>query len=281
MNKLIQRSIAAAVFLVVAAGPAQAANWQLVDNGLAFDWFDLAADFNGTSFANGQSLADQSTAGHFLQTGTAAPIQPLPTGGAILQFHGQQEVDTQGGSSTAKLLIDGVHLLGFQPTSGGTLSGYAATQDIGVTGLQLKIQGGAGEADGSAVQVAFAGSALADFVSGIPADQEVGLSLLATIGGNVVATQDYFWSSSQNTAVSFNFGAAVGDVVELTLSLHTGSTQNADAAYVAPQALSVGVGARLQGDLTVTSAVPEPGSWMLLLAGAGVMAIGRRARRSR
>lgn len=280
MNKLIQRSVAAAAFLAFAAGSAQAATWQLVDNGSSFDFFDLSADFNGSSYSKSLGLADQSSAGHFLQTGTSATTQGLPTGGATLQFHGQQEVDTQGGSSTAKLLIDGVNLLGFQPTSSGTLGGYTATQDIGVTGLQLKIQGDANEADGSAVQVAFSGTALADFVSSIAAEQEVGLSLLATIGGNVVATQDWFWSSSQDTAVNFSFGAAVGDVVELTLSLHSGATQGADHAYTAPQAFSTGIGTRLSGDLTVTSAVPEPASWMLLLAGAGAM-VAARARRSR
>lgn len=272
------KQLIAVALATLAAGSAQAARWELVDNGTAFDLFDLAADFSGGAVGLSGSAADLSGAGYALWSGDGFTDVPLATGGASAGYASTLAVDTQGGSASAAVSLGGSHVLSFDALDAGSVSGYQVTQDLAVTGLKLRIVGDAGEADGTPVTVSFSGSADALFDFGLPADPLVGLDLQVDLGGNVVAAPSFVWSADGRAPVAFSFAAAVGDVLDLTLAFHAEGTQAGSFAYVSGEQLLGSASAQLDGQLLV-AAVPEPQTYAMLLAGLGLLGIAARRRR--
>jgi hypothetical protein len=164
--------------------------------------------------------------------------------------------------------------------SGGALSVASHQQDafIDLSAVRLKIVGQAGEANGSAVNVSFAGiaSALYDFNS-LVSDGYLGLGLSVSRGSNVVG--EYLWDvqHSGDQALAFSFAGMVGE--EFTFSsymLSGASLANANFAQSTSPYTLAEAGASLNGSFTI-AAVPEPETYAMLLAGLGLMgAIARR-----
>ncbi|WP_072292930.1 PEP-CTERM sorting domain-containing protein [Nitrosovibrio sp. Nv17] len=166
-------------------------------------------------------------------------------------------------------------------TANNALNVASHKQDafVDLTTVTLKIVGAAGEADGSAVQVSFAGnaSALYDFDS-IVSGGYLGLGLSLSRGSDVVG--EYLWDVQQggDQSVSFSFTGSVGEELTLSSFMVTGaSLENAGfAASDSPYAL-VDAGAILNGTFTV-AIVPEPEIHAMLLAGLGLLGFMSRRR---
>ena len=148
-------------------------------------------------------------------------------------------------------------------------------QDVlsSLTSMTLKIAGD-GEANGSAVQVNFAGlaDAFSTVVSGVSGYTQMDIAVIS--GGNVLGS--FLWDASDLTAqqdFGFGFAALVGD--EFTLSATLGSGVLFNNLEIAPHATAyelASVGGMLNGNFTVTS-VPEPEGYAMLLAGLGLMGV--------
>jgi len=163
----------------------------------------------------------------------------------------------------------------------GSLSGITHQQEAAVdlAVVTMKIMGDPGQAAGFPVIVSFHGgaSALSDF-SSMASGAYLSLGLSVSRGSEVLA--EYLWDvpSSGDQPVTFSFAGQVGE--ELTLSAFAltgvGLSDAAFAASATPYLVGESLGA-LSGSLSVT-AVPEPESIAMLLAGLGVLGVHLRRR---
>lgn len=164
--------------------------------------------------------------------------------------------------------------------SSGALSVASHQQDafIDMSEVTLRIVGQAGETEGSAVNVSFAGnaSALYDFNS-LVSGGYLGLGLSVSRGNDVVG--DYLWDVQQSgeRSLGFSFAGRVGE--EFTFSSYMLSGASLADVNFAQRTLPYTLaetGATLSGSFTI-AAVPEPETYAMLLAGLGLMgAVARR-----
>jgi len=147
-----------------------------------------------------------------------------------------------------------------------------------MSAVTLRIVGQAGETEGSAVNVSFAGnaSALYDFNS-LVSGGYLGLGLSVSRGNDVVG--DYLWDVQQSgeRSLAFSFAGMVGEELTFSSFMLTGaSLENANFAQSSLPYTLAEAGVSLNGSLTI-AAVPEPETYAMLLAGLGLMgAVARR-----
>jgi hypothetical protein len=162
----------------------------------------------------------------------------------------------------------------------GALSVSSHQQDafLDLSSINLKIVGQGGEANGSAVQVSFAGAANALYnVESVVSGGYLGLGMSVSRGNTVVG--EYFWDVQQSglQPVNFSFTGTVGEQLTFSSFMLTGAMLE-NASFVqanTPYAL-VDASATLNGNFTI-AAVPEPESYAMLLAGLGLVgAVARR-----
>jgi len=168
---------------------------------------------------------------------------------------------------------------GLTVTAESALSAISHQQDAlaDLSAVTLRIAGTAGEAAGTAVQVTFAGNASAVLDIGAPGAGYLGLGLSVARGDVVLG--DYLWdvTATGQQAVNFSFAGIVGEALTFSGYMLSGAAlESADfAADVSPYRM-VDVAAHLDGNFTMAP-VPEPETWLLLLAGLGM--VGAWARR--
>ncbi|KAA3653948.1 MAG: PEP-CTERM sorting domain-containing protein [Proteobacteria bacterium] len=113
---------------------------------------------------------------------------------------------------------------------------------------------------------------------GLSADHVIGLDLEIRQAGQPDTVRSLSWSGDASTPVGLSFASVVGQVLDLTLSLHLHSTQTGGSlAYATGEQWLTGAAAQFDGQLTV-SAVPEPESYAMLLAGLGLVGLIARRR---
>ncbi len=165
-------------------------------------------------------------------------------------------------------------------TASGVLNVTSHRQDafIDLTAVTLKIVDRAGEANGSAVQVSFAGeaSALYDVHSTVSGGY-LGLGLSVSRGNDVVG--EYLWDVQQggDQPVSFSFAGVVGEELSFSSFMLTGASL--ENAYLAPNASPytlVEAGALLSGSFSI-AVVPEPETYAMFLAGLGLLGFMSRS----
>jgi len=208
-------------------------------------------------------------AGNFASVVDAGALDHGYAGDAFMHFSGS-------GTDFAISLSQYLSVQADGPLSGITHQQEAAV-DLAV--VTMKIMGDPGQAAGFPVMVSFNGgaSALSDF-SSIASGAYLSLGLSVSRGNDVLA--EYLWDvpSSGEQPVSFSFAGQVGE--ELTLSAFAlsgvGLSDAAFAASATPYLVAESLGA-LSGSLSVT-AVPEPESIAMLLAGLGVLGVHLRCR---
>ena len=168
-------------------------------------------------------------------------------------------------------------------TASGALSIASHQQDafIDLTAVKLRIVGQAGETNGSAVNVSFAGnaSALYDFNS-VVSGGYLGLGLSVSRGADVVG--EYLWDVQQtgNQSLRFSFAGIVGEELAFSSYMLSGaSLANANFAQSTSPYTLAEAGASLNGSFTIT-AVPEPESYAMLLAGLGLVGFIARRRKT-
>lgn len=275
---MFSKTLLIAALALAAAGNAQAARWSLIDAGSGFGFSDLSARLDGDTVATGGFTDLDATLGYAGLSGADFGSQTVASGTADTGYAHILSVDTLGDSATTMLYLGAAHSLGFTATSAGTVSDYLATQDVAVAGLKLRILGDAGEADGTPVTVNFSGMTDALVDHGLSADHVIGFDLDVTQLGMAGANLSLSWSGNNQWPVDISFASAVGQVLDLTLSLHLESTQTGGSlAYTAATPWLAGAATQFDGQLTV-SAVPEPESYAMLLAGLGLVSLIARRR---
>lgn len=155
-------------------------------------------------------------------------------------------------------------LAGSGADAGSVTTGHLQDAFVDLTAVTLKIVGQAGEANGSAVNVSFLGNANALLeLNSARVSSFMGMSV--SRGNTVVG--EYLWDVQQagSQTVSFSFIGAVGE--ELTFSSYM--LNNIALPDGVPFNLAES-GTSLNGSFTI-SAVPEPETYAMLLAGLGFL----------
>ena len=226
---------------------------------------DAALDLSLSSPANGIALFGAKL---FSSSLTNGGLEHSYAGDATLSF---------AGASTA-LTMSLSHSL--SATASGALGVGSHNQNafIDLSAVTLRIVGGAGESNGSAVHVTFAGaaSALFDHASAV-GGATLGLGLSVSRGNTVLG--DYLWevAATGDQQVSFSFDGVVGEQLTLSAFMLAGAgLTNANFAQAALPYNLVDSGASLSVNFAI-AAVPEPETHALLLA--GLVAVGAAARR--
>lgn len=270
---ILKTSMAAALLALTAAG-AQAAHLQLVDGSATVSGSSqtLLSTTDGENLSFSGSADNLSGLAEVLAFGGAADTGSLPVSG--LNF-GNEWV------RLASLDASGA-VTAFQATGSSTLSfnGTAALGDVveaTSTGLTADLLVASdGEAAGTAVTVRLQLSAESLFASSVAGAEDTPTFNLLVLDGafNTLASYNGV-ALNGSDALDVSFGSAVGQTLSFSLSY-------ANTLSVGNVALSglntVESSALLDGTLTVT-AVPEPQSVALLLAGLAVVAGAARRRR--
>lgn len=268
----IKTALATALLALLASG-AQAAHLQLVDASAFGSSQTLvqgadgsALDFSGTvdglpGLAEVLAFGADSHAGSLAGGGLAVTsdwvrLATLDASGAVTRF--------QASGSTA-LVFDGT----------GALGGAVEAATVGLdAGLRVASDG---EAAGSAVRVRLQLSAESLFASSLAgAEDSPTFNLLVLDSGfNTLASYNGLALNGRDT-LDVSFDSAVGQTLSLSLvyanALSLGNVALSGVQRVESSAL-------LDGTLSV-SAVPEPQSIALLLAGLGVVGAAVRRRRA-
>jgi hypothetical protein len=170
------------------------------------------------------------------------------------------------------------HSLSAVSSGGLNVSSHQQDAFIDLTAATLKIVGVAGEANGSAVQVSFAGDASAIYdLSSAVSGGYLGLGLSVSRGNDVVG--EYLWDVQQggDQPVSFSFAGVVGEELSFSSFMLTGASL--ENAYLAPNASPytlVEAGALLSGSFSI-AVVPEPETCAMFLAGLGLLGFMSRS----
>lgn len=261
--------------LVGLCSGAQAANFERVDY---VGFAGYSATTNGTPVSDA-ALDLSPTAGDVTLFGANAFDTSL-TNGSLAHSYAADAYLTFSAAST-DLAMSLSQSMG--ATASGALSVASHQQDalIDLTAVKLKIVGQAGEANGSAVNVSFAGnaSALYDFNSMVNGGY-LGVGLSVSRGDDVVG--EYLWDVLQtgDQSVRFSFAGIVGEELSFSSYMLTGaSLANANFAQSSSPYTLAEAGASLEGSFTI-AAVPEPESYAMLMAGLGLVGIIARRRRS-
>lgn len=259
-----------------------AANWTLLPGGTVFDLSDQTLDVGGQP--HGQAvfgqLQDFSTSLTWLHTAAGSHTEATAAGLLELGQEGTVSVDASNGAS-AGLLLSATQYLTLDATGAAPVSSIRWTQDVATTGVQLQIDGSAGELLGQRVKVSFEGMANLLYGGGmvdVAGESQIDLSF--TLNGQVLSSLSIHGSGTFEQALNLSFDAEIGDVIEVTLAAHQTLSQAGAVPLPASQTFSLDRSAFLQGTLHVT-AVPEPDLAWMALAGGLVMWPCVRARRRR
>lgn len=168
-------------------------------------------------------------------------------------------------------------------SSSGAMNVGSHQQDafIDLSSVTLKLMGDAGEADGTAVQVSFAGQASALFdLSSWTSGGYLGLGMSVSRGDIVIG--EYLWDVTQTgvQSVDFSFAAKVGEELSFSSFMLGGfGVENASFAQGNSLYTLAETGASLSGSFAMATAVPEPATYATLLAGLGMLGFVMRRRR--
>jgi hypothetical protein len=264
-------ALSCALVIAGLCGSAHAASFEHIDHVISGGY---SATSNNTLEVSDSALAAVFPAAFTLAG--AADFHATLDGGTI--DHGYTTQASLGFQATHTA----VHLAlthGLTVTAASALSAISHQQDAfaDLSAVTLRIAGAPGEAAGTAVQVSFAGSASALFDIGAPGAGYLGLGLSVARGDTVLG--DYLWdvTATGQQQVNFSFSGIVGEALTFSGYMVSGAAlEAADFGTALSPYRLVDVAAQLDGNFTITP-VPEPETWLLLLAGLGM--VGTWARR--
>lgn len=176
-------------------------------------------------------------------------------------------------SGAAELAMSLNHSL---DVTGAAQGSHEQALSVDLSALRLKIVADAGEIQGQAVRVSFAGLASSLFEVAPNGIGYLGLGLSVQRGDTVLG--EYLWDAqpgSEQQAVQLTFDAQIGE--EIVISSYLLSGASFEAATFAMDAAMLNMAAELRGSFAITP-VPEPESYALLLFGLAVLAWARRRR---
>ncbi len=177
------------------------------------------------------------------------------------------------GSGAAELALSLSHSL---DVTGAAQGSHQQALSVELSALRLKIVADAGEVQGQALRVSFAGLASSLFEIAESGSGYLGLGLSVQRGDTVLG--EYLWDArpgSEQQAVQLAFDAQIGE--EIVVSSYLLSGAGFEAANFPMDASMLNMAAELRGSFAITP-VPEPESYALLLSGLAVLAWARRRR---
>lgn len=270
----LKTSIATAL-LVLAASGAQSARLQLVDGTASAvgssQTLVTAADGSSLSFSG--MVDNLSGLAEVLAFGADSHAGVLPNSGLAFGSEWVRQATLDASGAVTRFQATGSTVLSFNGTD--NLSEALEQASIGLAADLLVASDG--EAAGTEVQVRLQLGAESLFTSTLAgADDTPTFSLLVLDAGfNTLASYNGLMLNGSDT-LDLSFSSAVGQTVSLSL-VYANALGIGNAALSGMHTLSSST--LLDGTLSVT-AVPEPQSMALLLAGLGIMAAAAARRRS-
>ena len=277
LTKTLLATLLASVGAMLGATESQAASLSLVTGSLNGS-LAVQALVNDQSFAVNASIDDLSGTGFLLGAGSHDVNQALTSAGSLTHlWSAGASLDTTLNPASAAFQASSISVLGVD--AGGRFDGSDDSTSV-LLEAELAILS-TGEAQGSAVRVDVSGVADALFGSTGPGVQALpSFDLLVRDAGSQILGSWQGLSAGGSGSFSFSFQSQVGQVLSFSLSHY--SSLMADG-------LALGDGARhtldasalLDGQISV-SAVPEPETYALFLAGlAAIGLLQVRSRRAR
>lgn len=280
MTRLRQHGVALAALLTLASfTSAHAARLQLVSTGSAVDVITQSATIDGMGASRGVTgnLEDASGTDTLLLSDFQV-FDPSTQGGASVSDGHTHLVSVDATGASTSLTLDASHF--WQASGSGSIEAFELTQSLSLDGLTLRVVADAGESLGQSVTVSFSG--LADFLLSGPAGaNDLALTLDVLRGGDTVASYLGLRAGSASESVNLSFAGVVGDEFTVLLSAYQSALLTQPVAVTDHPGFAGNV--MLQGQFLV-SAVPEPASWGLGLAGlvlTGALTRQRRVRHAR
>lgn len=263
----------ATLLSLVTLQSAQAARLQIVSAGSWVDLIEQSVTVDGASAT--RSVTGGLVDGSGVDTVLLSDFQafgPAALGGASVEdgYSHLMSVDASGASTS--LALDASSF--WTATGTGSIDAYSLTQSLSLDGLTLRVVADAGEFLGQSVVVDFSGVA-EGLLSGAADLNDLGLTLDVLQGATTVASYNGLWTANTTESVSLSFSGVVGDEFTVLLSAYQGASLNTARALTASTEFSGTV--NLQGNFAVT-AVPEPESWGLALAGLLIAGVAARRR---
>ena len=271
----------AALLTLASVHSAQAARLQLVSAGTAVDVLTQSTSFEGTTSSRSitGNLQDGSGAGTVLLSDFQA-FGPATQGLISVEDGYSHLVSVDASGASTSLTLDASHYwTGSEPVGifAGVLSEYTLTQSLSLDGLSLQVVADAGETLGQAVTVSFSGLAQA-LLTGAAQNNNLGLTLDVLLGNTTVGSYQGLWTGDATEAVNLSFSAVVGDTFSVLVSGYQDASDGSRLIQF-PGTYEFSGGVSLQGNFAVT-AVPEPESWGLALAGLLIAGVAARRRRA-
>lgn len=266
----IKTSLAAAL-LALAAGASQAAHLQLAA-GSGFGASSTALsmiDGDGAGFTG--TVDDLSGAAEVLAFGSDGHAAILPTSGLLFSSEWARLATLDASGAVTLFSASGSSAIGFDGTA--QLADLSEASTVALAADLLVA--GDGEADGTPVTVRLQLSAESLFDSSIAgAGDTPTINLLVQDAAfNTLASWNGVALNGSDSA-DLSFGAQVGQTLSFSLQLDN-SLSAGNAALAGMQTIASST--LVEGTLSVT-AVPEPQTMALLLAGLGVVAGAARRR---
>ncbi|MDO9197690.1 FxDxF family PEP-CTERM protein [Rhodoferax sp.] len=272
--KTLLKPLLAALFVAGLSSGAQAAFFERVDY-IVSGGYRALTDGNDVSDA---ALDLSSPPNDVVLFGANVFSSALTNGSLQHSYAADAFLNFSAGSTDLAMSIS--HSLGATASDAMTVAAHQQDAFVDMTAVTLKIVGQAGETNGSAVNVSFAGNASALYdLNSMVSGGYLGLGLSVSRGTEVVG--EYLWDVQQSgdQTVDFSFAGIVGEELTFSSYMLTGaSLANASFAQSISAYTLAEAGASLNGSFTI-AAVPEPETYAMLLAGLGF--VGFMARRCR
>lgn len=265
----------AALLTLASVHSAQAARLQLVSSGTAVDVLTQSTTFEGSTSSRSVTgnLQDDSGTGTVLLSDFQA-FGPATQGLLSVEDGYTHLVAVDASGANTSLTLDASHQWSSAGPA-GTLSEFSLTQSLSLDGLSLQVVADAGEAPGQAVTVSFSGLAQA-LLSSAAQSNNLGLTLDVLLGSTTVGSYQGLWTGDATETVSLSFSAVVGDTLSVLVSGYQDASDG-NRLIEFPGTYESSGGVFLQGSFTVT-AVPEPETWGLALAGLLIAGVAARRR---
>lgn len=185
--------------------------------------------------------------------------------------------------SAGDFMITAASFASFVATSAPTAAiSTSLVQDstVSLPGFSLHVAGD-GEADGSPVQVSFAGQLDSLYSSLAGASHYAQIEFSVFNGSTIVSSQLWDLSdiSAYSDSVAFSFLANVGDELTVSATISTGGTLEEAIIGAVGERELLASSIMLDGSFNV-AAVPEPEQYAMFLAGLGLLGAAARRRKA-
>lgn len=277
MNTHFTKTLLATLLATLGATAAQAASLSLV-TGSVNGSLAVLASVNDQAIAVDAGIDDLSGTGFLLGAGGNDFNQALTPAGTLTQlWSAGASLDTTLNPTSAVFQAGSMSVLGVD--AAGRFDGSDDSTSV-LLEAELAILS-TGEAEGSAVRVDVSGVADSLFASTGPSVQALpSFDLVVRDAGSQILGSWQGLPAGGSDSFSFSFQSQIGQVLSFSLS-HYSSLMADGLALGAGARHTLDASALLDGQISV-SAVPEPETYALFLAGlAGIGLLQRRSRSAR